>query len=274
MGFLYNWWESFIINSNNAPLLFVAFPFLLHQMLFWSYSLLLMLVDLNRFPSLYSYKIQKKIKVSPSTVKKCILRVLFNQFMVMLPITWLALPLMKQRMTLERLSLDHLPPWPIALLQLIGCVVIEEILFYYSHRLLHHPTLYKQIHKIHHEFQAPIGMASEYAHPVEMLFSNILPVSLGPVIFHCHILISWIWFSIAVIGTISHHSGYKFPWLIGSFDPTFHDYHHYSYKFNFGLTGILDKLHKTDQGYSQYVQTILERKTEFPTLTKDPSFYQ
>lgn len=62
MGFLYNWWESFIINSNNAPLLFVAFPFLLHQMLFWSYSLLLMLVDLNRFPSLYSYKIQKKVK--------------------------------------------------------------------------------------------------------------------------------------------------------------------------------------------------------------------
>lgn len=56
--------------------------------------------------------------------------------MVMLPVTWLALPLMKQRMTLERLSLDHLPPWPIALLQLIGCVVIEEILFYYSHRLL------------------------------------------------------------------------------------------------------------------------------------------
>ena len=37
----------------------------------------------------------------------------------------------------------------------------------YLSRLLHHPTLYKKIHKKHHEWTAPIGVISIYAHPIE-----------------------------------------------------------------------------------------------------------
>ena len=35
----------------------------------------------------------------------------------------------------------------------VVCVVVEEILFYYSHRLFHHGSIYKYVHKIHHDFQ-------------------------------------------------------------------------------------------------------------------------
>lgn len=38
--------------------------------------------------------------------------------------------------------------------------------------LLHHPKLYKKIHKKHHEWTAPIGVISLYAHPIEHVVSG------------------------------------------------------------------------------------------------------
>ena len=49
---------------------------------------------------------------------------------------------------------------------------------YYS-RFLHHPRLYKHIHKKHHEWTAPIGIVALYSHPIEHVFSNLVPVALG-----------------------------------------------------------------------------------------------
>lgn len=41
--------------------------------------------------------------------------------------------------------------------------VMEDAWHYCAHRLLHHKKLYKHIHKLHHEFSAPFGLAAEYA---------------------------------------------------------------------------------------------------------------
>ncbi len=48
-------------------------------------------------------------------------------------------------------------------------------------RFLHHPRLYKHIHKKHHEWTAPIGIVALYSHPIEHVFSNLVPVALGMV---------------------------------------------------------------------------------------------
>ena len=49
------------------------------------------------------------------------------------------------------------------------CAVIEDTWHYWVHRLMHDRKLYKYVHKVHHNFQAPFGMVAEYAHPVETL---------------------------------------------------------------------------------------------------------
>lgn len=38
-----------------------------------------------------------------------------------------------------------------------------------AHRALHWGPLYKRIHKLHHTYSAPFGLAAEYAHPLEIL---------------------------------------------------------------------------------------------------------
>jgi methylsterol monooxygenase len=39
-----------------------------------------------------------------------------------------------------------------------------------------------RIHKQHHDFKQPFGIASVYAHPIEHVLSNLLPVLAGPAV--------------------------------------------------------------------------------------------
>ena len=72
----------------------------------------------------------------------------------------------------------ELPSTSIILYNLLICALLEDTLFFWFHYMLHHPLLYKRFHKKHHEFKVLTGysIASEYTHPVESVFGNIVPV--------------------------------------------------------------------------------------------------
>lgn len=55
-----------------------------------------------------------------------------------------------------------LPSIPIILRDLLVAVAFNDTLFYWAHRGLHHSSVYKYIHKKHHEFKTPIGISSKY----------------------------------------------------------------------------------------------------------------
>jgi methylsterol monooxygenase len=57
----------------------------------------------------------------------------------------------------------------------------------------------------------------------------------------------YLWIASAIIGTQTHHCGYKFPWFSRclSDQPDYHDLHHKTFTTNFGNLPVLDYLHGT-----------------------------
>ena len=174
-------------------------------------------------------KFLRKFKVQPGTnepvdrdrLMSVIYQVLFNQFFIGIPLNLVIYYAMCQRGLSD---IKELPTFNRIVLEFAVFLIVEEIGFYYSHRILHYGKIYKYIHKKHHEWTAPIAITALYAHPFEHAISNLLPVALGAYIMGSHILITWVWFSIAITNTLHVHSGYHLPFVLSS--PEKHDYHH------------------------------------------------
>lgn len=244
--YIYDWF------GGNDALISMTVSYLLLVGVFWLTGAFFLIADVTGRPKwMLSYKVQKgaNIPIDRAKLKKALKTIMFNNLILNALFSY---PIYRQQVHVGcSFAVDDTPRWPTILRDLAICTIIQEIVFYYSHRLLHHPWLYASIHKKHHQWTAPIGIVAIYASPVEYLTGNGLSVVLGPLITRSHIVIWWIWLSLAMIVTIVHHSGYHLPCLPS---PQFHDYHHLTYNWNFGTLGILDWLHGTDAGFRKTVQ--------------------
>lgn len=54
------------------------------------------------------------------------------------------------------------------------------------------------------QFKSPVGMAAIYAHPIEFIFSNIVPLVVGSLVAKAHLFSMWVWFFVAIWSTIQH----------------------------------------------------------------------
>lgn len=151
--------------------------------------------------------------------------------------------------------------WEI-LTQMVFFMVVEDCSFYFLHRLLHTRSLYRLVHKQHHEYTSTIAYAALYAHPVEFVLGNMLPVGLGPKLLgsRVHIMTYWLWVVLRDGETIDGHSGYELGWspfrlLPFSAGSQYHAFHHSQNSGNFGSFFTLwDSVLGTNEPYYRAIE--------------------
>ena len=90
--------------------------------------------------------------------------------------------------------------------QLLVYFLVEDYLAYWVHRLLHTAWACDKIHRVHHEYTAPIGFAAPYAHWAEVLILGVVAFA-SPAMVPCHVTTFWLWFALTGIQSIDTHSG-------------------------------------------------------------------
>lgn len=197
------------------------------------------MIDLCHFPKQwYLTKIQKDKKLNLEQYLHIGKIVLINQIICISPILYI----FEQYIMPWRYQYFTLPYYLEFILAIPFFSFIEELLFYYSHFLLHHPRIYRHIHKIHHRYTSPVAIAALYAHPLEIILCNVIPFIAGPILLGAPLLIYKLWFYLGIINILNSHCGYELPFMPS---PRFHDLHHKLFNINYGVFTILDNKLKT-----------------------------
>ncbi|KAL7028095.1 hypothetical protein ACKWTF_005719 [Chironomus riparius] len=224
---------------------------------YWFFGGIFLIFDYSQWPEfLKKYKVQSGTNepVDRKLMMRVVRGVLFNQIFISIPLSYLGYYIKKSRGIQE--SIFDVPDFGRVIYDLIICIMVDEIGFYYTHRLVHQKHLYKWIHKKHHEWSAPISITAIYAHPLEHILSNVLPVGLGPVFANSHLSVAWIWYTLAQLTTLNNHSGFHFPFFHSS---EFHDFHHMKFMECYGKLGLLDRIHNTDKLFRKSIYSYRHR---------------
>jgi sterol desaturase/sphingolipid hydroxylase (fatty acid hydroxylase superfamily) len=162
-------------------------------------------------------------KIEREAAKICLL----NQFTITAPLMYLFQ---------DCYSVVEDPLW-LSITKLFAVINTSNLLFYATHRLLHHPSLYDQIHSFHHSFVEPVAVSALYAHPVEHLVSNNLCFVL-PVLFF-RLEYDWVLLLMvfSTVNIVMAHSDIT--------SNRSHRVHHRLYRYNYGFGDYLDKIFDT-----------------------------
>ncbi len=145
------------------------------------------------------------------------------------------------------------PYWYLPLSLLIY-MFIHETYYYWFHRWMHLPGIFRRIHKVHHDSIQTSAWTSFSFHPYEsILQALIIPLLLFVIPIHIYVLLALL--VIMTISAIINHAGVEiYPegfennflgkWIIGA---VHHDLHHKKFRYNFGLYFTFwDKWMKTE----------------------------
>lgn len=120
--------------------------------------------------------------------------------------------------------------------RVIMALLIGDLCFYFTHRLLHHPKFYF-LHKQHHLYVKPHSIAGLYASSFEMLISNHLSMVLALTLIDCHsTTMLCIESAMVAANVLKSHSGADDKWQ-GS---PHHNLHHEKMNCNYGFSYITD----------------------------------
>jgi len=135
---------------------------------------------------------------------------------------------------------DH-PLWWIPVSLFIS-FILHESYYYWLHRWMHHPKVFRVVHKVHHDSNITSPWTAFSFHPYEGIFQAVfLPAVLLFLPLHLYVLIFQL--TIMTLSSVINHldieiypaNFYKHPigkWLIGA---SHHSLHHKQFKYNYGL---------------------------------------
>jgi len=137
---------------------------------------------------------------------------------------------------------------------LVISMLLHETYYYWLHRWMHHPRVFKIVHKVHHDSNITSPFTAFSFHPLEGVLQAIFfPVVLLFLPMHYYIIIVQL-VIMSLSSVINHLDIEIYPknfnknifgkWLIGA---THHSLHHKQFKYNYGLYFTFwDKIKKTE----------------------------
>lgn len=227
--------------------------FVIHEIFYWGSFFPFYIAD--SIPYFRRWKVQDDKPNTSEAQMNCTRRVLVNHLFLVLPIIVFTHPLFD--FVGMPSSVETLPSTSYLILQVAFFFLVEDFIFYWGHRALHTPYLYKHVHSVHHHHAAPFGIAAEYAHPFEVLFLGTATIA-GPLLIPPHLFTLQVYLALRCMQTVECHSGYDFPWSLNRFFPLyggayFHDHHHRIHSGNYSSTFIwVDALFGTDVAFQNW----------------------
>ncbi|MCW1382108.1 sterol desaturase family protein [Novosphingobium sp. KCTC 2891] len=143
-------------------------------------------------------------------------------------------------------------------LSLITYLFLHDTWFYWTHRWMHRPAVFRRIHAVHHASRPPTAWAAMNFHPVEAALVALLVPALVFVI-PIHVAVLGLVLLVMTVMGVTNHMGWEmFPrrlvqggagqWLITA---SHHHRHHEQYRCNYGLYfRFWDHVCGTDKGLS------------------------
>jgi sterol desaturase/sphingolipid hydroxylase (fatty acid hydroxylase superfamily) len=127
------------------------------------------------------------------------------------------------------------------LLSLPLLLVLHDAYFYWVHRAMHHPWLFRRFHLVHHRSHTPTPWAA-YAFAPGEAFLMALFVPLAAWLIPVHHAVLFLFLAIMIVRNAMGHAGVEFhpkSWVDGPFDcltsVVHHDLHHQRARGNYGL---------------------------------------
>lgn len=163
------------------------------------------------------------------------------------------------------LDVNEFPIWWIPF-SIIVSMFIHETYYYWLHRWMHQPKIYKIVHHVHHESKITSAWTAFSFHPIEgVLEALIMPAIVMVLPMHIYAIV--IHLTIMTITAAINHLDIEiypknlFGNLVGKYmiGATHHSHHHKYYRYNYGLYFTFwDKLGKTES--PNFVKEFEERK--------------
>lgn len=169
--------------------------------------------------------------------------------------------------------------WPWFCGSIACAIVLHDTYFYWSHRLMHHPKLFRTFHRVHHLSHNPTPWAAYAFAPLEgVVQAGIFPLTAFLIPIHPFAFaIFMIW---QITFNIFGHIGYEFypPWMLKTWfgrlmnTPTNHIMHHETFRGNYGLYfNLWDRLMGTNQAtYEDRFQEVTTRPREMAPANSAP----